>query len=58
MSVRSDSCRAHCLTGGWASTKARCTDQDLDPLAAVRVDIERYVRWLVRTAKPARLTVR
>jgi integrase/recombinase XerD len=23
-----------------------CTDQDLDPLAAVRVDIERYVRWL------------
>src|SRR5262245_21041929 len=23
-----------------------CTDQDLDPLAAVRVDIERYLRWL------------
>jgi integrase/recombinase XerD len=23
-----------------------CTDQGLDPLAAVRVDIERYVRWL------------
>src|SRR2546430_11869899 len=23
-----------------------CTDQDLDPLAVVRVDIERYVRWL------------
>src|SRR5436309_6365050 len=23
-----------------------CTDQDLDPLAAVRMDIERYVRWL------------
>lgn len=23
-----------------------CTDQDLDPLAAARVDIERYVRWL------------
>jgi len=22
------------------------TDQNLDPLAAVRVDIERYVRWL------------
>jgi integrase/recombinase XerD len=22
-----------------------CTDQDLDPLAAARVDIERYVRW-------------
>ena len=24
----------------------RCTDQVLDPLAAARVDIERYVRWL------------
>src|SRR4051812_18836302 len=23
-----------------------CTDHDLDPLAAVRVDIERYLRWL------------
>jgi hypothetical protein len=23
MSVRSDSCRAHCLTGGWAPTKVR-----------------------------------
>src|SRR5947207_3443652 len=23
MSVRSDSCRAHCLTSGWASTKVR-----------------------------------
>ncbi|GAA4260065.1 hypothetical protein [Dactylosporangium darangshiense] len=23
-----------------------CLDQDLDPLNAVRVDIERYVRWL------------
>jgi integrase/recombinase XerD len=23
-----------------------CTDQELDPLAAVRVDIERYLRWL------------
>ena len=23
-----------------------CTDHDLDPLAAVRVDIDRYVRWL------------
>jgi integrase/recombinase XerD len=23
-----------------------CADQSLDPLAAVRVDIERYVRWL------------
>jgi hypothetical protein len=26
MSVRSDSCRAQRLTGGWASTKARCPD--------------------------------
>jgi hypothetical protein len=23
-----------------------CTGQDLDPLAAIRVDTERYVRWL------------
>ncbi|WP_238005587.1 hypothetical protein KZZ52_42600 [Dactylosporangium sp. AC04546] len=23
-----------------------CTDHELDPLAAVRIDIERYVRWL------------
>jgi integrase/recombinase XerD len=23
-----------------------CADQNLDPLAAVRVDIERYLRWL------------
>lgn len=23
-----------------------CTDQELDPLAAVRADIERYLRWL------------
>lgn len=23
-----------------------CTDQDLDPLAAVRMDIKRYLRWL------------
>jgi hypothetical protein len=23
-----------------------CHDQDLDPLAAARIDIERYVRWL------------
>jgi integrase/recombinase XerD len=23
-----------------------CTDQDVDPLAAVRMDIERYLRWL------------
>src|SRR6266511_3030641 len=30
-----------------------CTDQGLDPLTAVRVDIERYVRWLqdVRTVR-------
>jgi len=32
-----------------------CTDQDLDPLAAVRADIERYVRWLqdVRRYQPS-----
>src|SRR5258705_5735774 len=32
-----------------------CTDQDLDPLVAVRVDIERYVRWLqdVRCYQPS-----
>src|SRR6266545_3555011 len=31
-----------------------CTDHELDPLAAVRVDIERYVRWLqdVRRDQP------
>ncbi len=23
-----------------------CTDQDLNPLTAVRADIERYLRWL------------
>jgi hypothetical protein len=23
-----------------------CTEQGIDPLSAVRVDIERYVRWL------------
>jgi integrase/recombinase XerD len=23
-----------------------CADQDLDPLSAVRADIERYLRWL------------
>jgi integrase/recombinase XerD len=23
-----------------------CAEHDLDPLAAVRVDIERYLRWL------------
>jgi integrase/recombinase XerD len=27
-----------------------CTEQDLDPLATVRVDIERYVRWLLDIA--------
>ncbi|MBQ0981440.1 site-specific integrase [Micromonospora sp. M61] len=32
-----------------------CADHDLDPLAAVRVDIERYVRWLqdVRRYQPS-----
>ncbi|GAA2389078.1 hypothetical protein GCM10010170_100520 [Dactylosporangium salmoneum] len=31
-----------------------CADQDLDPLIAVRIDIERYVRWLqdVRCSPP------
>jgi site-specific recombinase XerD len=33
-----------------------CTDQDLDPLAALRADIERYVCWLqdVRRYQPSR----
>jgi integrase/recombinase XerD len=37
-----------------------CTDQDLDPLAAVRVDIERYVRWLqdVRRFQPSTVSRR
>src|SRR6266536_1863950 len=37
-----------------------CTDQDLDPLAAVRVDIERYVRWLqdVRRYQPSTVSRR
>jgi integrase/recombinase XerD len=37
-----------------------CTDQDLDPLAAVRVDIERYVRWLqdVRRHQPSTVSRR
>ena len=37
-----------------------CTDQDLDPLAAVRVDIERYVRWLqdVRWYQPSTVSRR
>ncbi len=32
-----------------------CNDQDLDPLAAVRVDIERYLRWMqdVRRYQPS-----
>jgi len=32
-----------------------CTDQELDPLAAVRADIERYLRWLqdVRHYRPS-----
>jgi hypothetical protein len=29
----------------WACFLRWCTDQDLDPLAAARVDVERYVRW-------------
>jgi site-specific recombinase XerD len=37
-----------------------CTDQDLEPLAAVRVDIERYVRWLqdVRRFQPSTVSRR
>src|SRR5256885_8729506 len=37
-----------------------CTDHDLDPLAAVRVDIERYVRWLqdVRRYQPSTVSRR
>src|SRR5947199_3566300 len=37
-----------------------CTDQDLDPLAAVRVDIERYLRWLqdVRRYQPSTVSRR
>jgi site-specific recombinase XerD len=37
-----------------------CIDQDLDPLAAVRVDIERYVRWLqdVRRQQPSTVSRR
>src|SRR5919108_2122776 len=32
-----------------------CTEQGIDPLSAVRVDIERYVRWLqdVRRYQPS-----
>ncbi|MBM0236787.1 site-specific integrase [Micromonospora sp. ATA32] len=37
-----------------------CTDQDLDPLSAARVDIERYVRWLqdVRRFQPSTVSRR
>src|SRR6266498_3273703 len=37
-----------------------CTDQGLDPLTAVRVDIERYVRWLqdVRRYQPSTVSRR
>jgi integrase/recombinase XerD len=37
-----------------------CTDEDLDPLGAVRVDIERYVRWLqdVRRYQPSTVSRR
>jgi integrase len=37
-----------------------CTDQVLDPLAAARVDIERYVRWLqdVRRYQPSTVSRR
>jgi integrase/recombinase XerD len=37
-----------------------CTAQDLDPLTAVRIDIERYVRWLqeVRCYQPSTVSRR
>src|SRR3954466_12549461 len=37
-----------------------CTDHDVDPLAAVRIDIERYVRWLqdVRRHQPSTVSRR
>jgi hypothetical protein len=37
-----------------------CTDQDLNPLTAVRVDIERYLRWLqdVRRYQPSTVSRR
>src|SRR5262249_2020050 len=37
-----------------------CTDQDLDPLTAVRADIERYLRWLqdVRRYQPSTVSRR
>jgi hypothetical protein len=37
-----------------------CTDQDLNPLAAVRADIERYLRWLqdVRQYQPSTVSRR
>ncbi|WP_327007607.1 hypothetical protein OHA72_10245 [Dactylosporangium sp. NBC_01737] len=37
-----------------------CIDQELDPLAAVRVDIERYLRWLqdVRRYQPSTVSHR
>jgi site-specific recombinase XerD len=37
-----------------------CTDHDLDPLAAVRVDVERYLRWLqdVRRYQPSTVSRR
>jgi site-specific recombinase XerD len=37
-----------------------CTDQDLEPLSAVRADIERYVRWLqdVRRFQPSTVSRR
>src|SRR2546429_7468237 len=37
-----------------------CTEQSIDPLSAVRVDIERYVRWLqdVRRYQPSTVSRR
>jgi hypothetical protein len=39
---------------------AWCTEQDLEPLSAVRADIERYVRWLqdVRRFQPSAVSRR
>ncbi|MCW3843377.1 tyrosine-type recombinase/integrase [Micromonospora yasonensis] len=35
-----------------------CTDQDLNPLAAVRADIERYLRWLQDVRQPSTVSRR
>ena len=37
-----------------------CADEDLDPLSAVRADVERYLRWLqdVRCYQPSTVSRR